>query len=167
MGSKKNGDNFLKKRMAEYEKYLGKYTRTSAEKYEEFLKELDVSWPLRKLALASTPVLEVTYDADSKMFNFKTSTIAKSMELKFKLDEEFEESTPDGRQVKAKVTLNGDTFESIQNATKEGQKSTKVTREFKGDEVIQTAQVIGSDLVCVQVFKNKKILRNLCILHQN
>ena len=45
--------------MAEYEKYLGKYTRTSAEKYEEFLKELDVSWPLRKLALASTPVLEV------------------------------------------------------------------------------------------------------------
>merc|ERR1711993_108452 len=146
MGSKKNGDNFLKRRMAEYEKYLGKYTRTSAEKYEEFLKELDVSWPLRKLALASTPVLEVTYDADSKTFNFKTSTIAKSMELKFKLDEEFEESTPDGRQVKAKVTLNGDTFESIQKAT-------KVTREFKGNEVIQTAQVIGSDLVCVQVFK--------------
>ena len=60
------------------------------------------------------------------------------MELKFKLDEEFEEATPDGRQVKAKVTLNGDTFESIQNATKESQKSTKVTREFKGDEVIQT-----------------------------
>merc|ERR1712241_829008 len=136
--------SFIEKKNGE--KYLGKYTRTSAEKYEEFLKELDVSWPLRKLALASTPVLEVTYDADSKTFNFKTSTIAKSMELKFKLDEEFEEATPDGRQVKAKVTLNGDTFESIQNAT-------KVTREFKGDEVTQTAQVIGSDLVCVQVFK--------------
>merc|ERR1711860_156548 len=141
---KKNGDNFPKKRMAEYEKYLGKYTRTSAENYEELLKELDVSWPLRKAAMASTPVLEVTYDADSKTFNFKTSTTFKSMELKFKLDEEFEEDTPDGRHVKAKVTLNGDTFESIQNAT-------KVTREFKGDEVIQTAQVIGSDLVCVQV----------------
>ena len=75
------------------------------------------------------------------------------MELKFKLDEEFEEDTPDGRYVKTKVTLNGDTFESIENATKGGQKTTQITREFKGDEVIQTAQVIGSDLVCVQVFK--------------
>ena len=75
------------------------------------------------------------------------------MELKFKLDEEFEEDTPDGRYVKTKVTLNGDTFESIETATKDGQKTTKITREFQGDEVIQTAQVIGSDLVCVQVFK--------------
>ena len=45
--------------MTEYEKYLGKYTRSSADNYEEFLKELDVSWPLRKAAMASTPVLEV------------------------------------------------------------------------------------------------------------
>ena len=45
--------------MAEYEKYLGKYTRTSAENYEEFLKELEVNWGLRKAATYSTPVLEV------------------------------------------------------------------------------------------------------------
>ena len=47
--------------MAEYDKYLGKYTRTSAENYEEFLAELNVSWPLRKAATASTPVLEVRF----------------------------------------------------------------------------------------------------------
>ena len=75
------------------------------------------------------------------------------MELKFKLGEEFEETSPDGRQVKSIVTLNGDTFESIQTAIKEGEKSTKVTREFKGDEVICKFQVIGSDLICTQVFK--------------
>jgi len=33
----------------------------------------------------------------------KTSTTLKSMELKFKLDEEFDETTPDGREVTAKV----------------------------------------------------------------
>ena len=77
----------------------------------------------------------------------------KSMELKFKLDEEFEEATPDGRTVKAKVTLEGDKFLSVQNAIKDGEKSTEVTREFKGDEVIQISKVIGSDLVCTQVFK--------------
>ena len=77
----------------------------------------------------------------------------KSMELKFKLGEEFDEKSPDGREVKAIVTKEGDSFISTQTAKKEGEKSTKITREFKGDEVIQTSQVIGSDLVCTQVFK--------------
>lgn len=47
--------------MADYEKYLGKYNRVSAEKYDEFLAELGVSWPLRKAATASSPVLEVSF----------------------------------------------------------------------------------------------------------
>ena len=52
------------------------------------------------------------------MWTFKTSTILKSMELKFKLGEEFEESTPDGREVKAIVTHEGDKSISVQTATK-------------------------------------------------
>lgn len=51
--------------MADYEKYVGKYTRASSEKFEEFLAELGLSWPLRKAATASTPTLEVSF----KMFN--------------------------------------------------------------------------------------------------
>ena len=69
--------------MAEYEKYLGKYTRTSAEKYEEFLKELDVSWPLRKLALASTPVLEVILVTITK--NITQSVISAILGVKIQL----------------------------------------------------------------------------------
>ena len=42
-----------------------------------------------------------------------------------------------GREVKAKVTKDGDSFISVQNAVKDGEKSTKIIREFKGDEVIQ------------------------------
>ena len=49
--------NFLK--MADYQKYLGKYNRVSAEKYDEFLSELGVNFLLRKAATASTPVFEV------------------------------------------------------------------------------------------------------------
>ena len=47
--------------MAEYDKYLGKYTRTSAENYEEFLAELNVNIALRKAATFSTPKLEVKF----------------------------------------------------------------------------------------------------------
>ena len=121
------------------DKYLGKYDRVSAEKYDDFLKELGVNMLLRKAATASSPVFEVTYDGDSETWNFKTSTVLKSMELKFKLNEEFDEKTPDGREVKAKVTKEGDSFISVQNAVKDGEKSTKIIREFKGDEVIQVS----------------------------
>ena len=44
---------------------------------------------------------------------------------------------------------------SVQTAKKEGEKSTEIVREFKGDEMIQTSKVIGSDLVCTQVFKKQ------------
>ena len=99
--------------------------------------------------------MQVTYDAGSEEWLFKTSTTLKTMELKFKLGVEFEEKTPDGREVTAIVTKEGDTFVSIQTAKKEGEKSTKITREFVGDEVIVISQVIGSDLICTQKFKKQ------------
>ena len=39
--------------------FVGKYQRTSAEKYEEFLAALGVNYLLRKAATVSTPVMEV------------------------------------------------------------------------------------------------------------
>merc|ERR1711936_1110596 len=91
-------------KMADADKYLGKYDRTVAEKYDEFLSELGVNILLRKAATVSSPVFEVTYDAGSEEWLFKTSTTLKTMELKFKLGVEFEEKTPDGREVTAIVT---------------------------------------------------------------
>merc|ERR1711970_1473578 len=68
--------------------FKGKYQRVSAEKYEEFLKALDVSFLLRKGATISNPEMEVTEDAG--VWTIKTSTTLKSMELKFKVGEEFD-----------------------------------------------------------------------------
>ena len=65
------------------EAFKGKYERTSAENYEEFLKALDVSYLLRKAATVSTPVVEVT--ENSGVWSIKSSTTLKSMELKFKV----------------------------------------------------------------------------------
>ena len=78
------------------------------------------------------------------------------MELKFKLNEEFEEKSPDGRDVKATVTKEGDSFILIQKAMKEDEKSTKIVHEFKGDEIVQTSSILGCDLVCSQVFKKRE-----------
>ena len=45
--------------MADAAKYLGKYNRTSNEKYDEFLSELGVNFLLRKAATVSSQVFEV------------------------------------------------------------------------------------------------------------
>jgi len=104
--------------------FKGKFERTSADKYEEMLKELDVNFLLRKAATVSTPVCEI-YEEDGGWM-IKTSTTLKTMELKFKLGEPFDETTPDGREVTAVCTLEDGKIISVQKAKKEGQKSTKV-----------------------------------------
>merc|ERR1711970_539469 len=132
--------------------FKGKYNRTSAENYEELLKVLDVSFLLRKAATVSTPVLEITEEGG--VWNIQTSTTLKTMELKFKLGEPFDETTPDGREVVATVTFEGGKIVCVQKAKKEGQKSTKSIREMNGpDEMVYTMTIDGCDLVCVQKFK--------------
>ncbi len=76
------------------------------------------------------------------------------MELKFEVGKEFDETTPDGRDLSALVTLDGNKFVCVQKAKKDGQKSTKSIREFTDDECIYTMTIEGNDdLVCVQKFK--------------
>merc|ERR1712033_111297 len=135
------------------EAFKGKYERTSAEGYEEFLKALDVSYLLRKAATVSTPVLEIT--ENSGVWSIKSSTTLKSIELKFKVGVEFEETTPDGRDVTAIVKYEGGKIVTVQTAKKTGQKSTRSVREMNGpDELIYTMTIEGNDsLVCVQKFK--------------
>merc|ERR1712105_276176 len=131
--------------------FKGKWKRTSSDQYEEFLSALDVNFLLRKAANASTPVMEICEEGG--VWSIKTSTTLKSMELKFKLGEEFEEKTPDGREVTAIVTLEGNSLVSVQKAKKAGQQSTKVIREFNGDECVKTSTVDGKEVLCVEKFK--------------
>merc|ERR1712050_92358 len=139
--------------LPEMEAFKGTYERTSAENYEEMLKILDVNMLLRKAACASTPKMEVSEDGG--VWTIKTSTTLKTMELKFKLGEEFDETTPDGREVSAVVNLEDGKIVTVQKAKREGQKSTKSVREMNGpDEMIYTMTVDGiDDLKCVQKFK--------------
>ena len=65
--------------MADYDKYLGTYNRVSADQYEEFLKELGVSWPLRKAAMASSPAfivsIEIVISIPDLLVNFRISRL--------------------------------------------------------------------------------------------
>merc|ERR1711970_1077524 len=106
----------------------GNYTQVSKENYEEFLKALNVGFILRKAALASTPVMSITEDGGN--WCMVTKTTVKSIELKFRLGEEFEEDTTDGRRCKTTVSLVGNKMTTSQKATKAGEKDVTVVRSF-------------------------------------
>ena len=134
----------------------GTYELTAADKYDEFLIALGVN-RLRRQAAASSfpPFMTVSVSEETGEWTIKTWAMLKMMELKFKLGEEFEEKTPDGREVKAVVTQEGDKLITVQTAKKEGEKSTKSTREFFDDKCIVTIEITGTDVVCTQTFTRK------------
>merc|ERR1712227_570326 len=128
----------------------GTYTRVSEEGYEDFLKVLNVGFMLRKAALASTPVMTITEAGGN--WTMVTKTTMKSIELKFRLGEEFDETTTDGRTVETTVVKEGDNkLITTQKAVKAGEKDVVAVREFNADGLIMTTTV-GS-VSSKQVFK--------------
>jgi len=119
----------------------GNYTLTAKENYEEFLKALNVGFILRKAALASTPVMSISEDNGN--WTMITKTTVKSIELRFRLGEEFEEETTDGRKCKTTVTLEGNRMTTSQRATKAGEKDVTAVREFNDGGLTLTMSCEG------------------------
>uniref|UniRef100_A0A1B6EXZ5 Lipocalin/cytosolic fatty-acid binding domain-containing protein n=1 Tax=Cuerna arida TaxID=1464854 RepID=A0A1B6EXZ5_9HEMI len=81
-------------------------------------------------------------------YTLTSNSTFKNTAIKFRLGEEFEEETPDGRKVQSTITLDGDdTLVHIQK----GAKDSKIIRKFSKDEVKMTLTV--DDVVCTRVYK--------------
>lgn len=100
---------------------------------------------LRKMGNSVSPTVELVQEGDSYTLN--TTSTFKSTAIKFKLGEEFEEETLDGRKVKSVMTLDGDTLTQEQK----GDKPSKIVREFTPTEM--TATMTVGDVKCVRVYK--------------
>lgn len=90
-----------------------------------------MSFVTRQVGNAVSPVVHLSIDGDkytlTSASSFKTSVVP------FKLGEEFDQDTPDGRKVKSTITLEGDnTLVEVQEG---GGKTTKIVREFSPDEI--------------------------------
>ena len=110
----------------------GKYVRSSSKNYEEFLNALGVGFIPKKAATVTTP--EMTVEETNGEWTIKMSTILKTFKLKFKIGEEFDDKTPDGREVTSLVKLDGNKLIATQMAKKAGEKSTMSPREFFADK---------------------------------
>ncbi|XP_049839805.1 fatty acid-binding protein, muscle-like isoform X1 [Schistocerca gregaria] len=132
--------------MAELDGVLGKrYKLSSSENFDAVMKQLGVGMVTRKMGNAVSPVIELTKDGDT--YTLKSSSTFKNTVITFKLGEEFEEETPDGRKVKSTITQDGNKLHHIQK----GEKTTTIVREFSAEEVKMTITV--DDLVCTRIYK--------------
>ena len=137
------------------EAFTGKYVLVSAEQYDQFLKANGVGFLLRKAIPCFSPTIEIT-EAVECLWKVKTSTIFKTFEIEFKLNEEFDETTPDGREVRSVVTVEDGVLVWLERSKKEGVASTKTVGRMEEDLMVFTYTVDGfPDLVCTQKFKSR------------
>ena len=114
----------------------GTFTQTSAEGYENVLKALNVGFMLRQAALASTPIMTIS-EAGGR-WSIITKTSMKSLETNFRLGEEFEEVTTDGRKCKTTVIMEGNKIITNQKAINPG-----------GKDVLVVSLAYKYDVFCV------------------
>uniref|UniRef100_A0A6P4G0U4 Fatty acid-binding protein, muscle n=1 Tax=Drosophila rhopaloa TaxID=1041015 RepID=A0A6P4G0U4_DRORH len=99
----------------------------------------------RKMGNSLSPTVEVTLEGDT--YTLTTTSTFKTSAISFKLGQEFDEETLDGRNVKSIITLDGNKLTQEQK----GDKPTTIVREFNDGELITTL-TIGS-VKCVRVYK--------------
>lgn len=85
----------------------------------------------RKVGNSVSPVVELTKTEDGK-YSLSSNSAFKNTSIKFNLNEEFDEETPDGRKVKSTITQEGNKLIHVQNSDK---LSTTIVREFQPDEL--------------------------------
>lgn len=93
---------------------------------------------VRKMGNAVSPVIELTKNGDE--FTLTSQSTFKNTSITFKLGEEFQEETPDGRLVKTTITQEGNKLVQVQK----GEKETTIVREFSEDEVKMVSSAVFS-----------------------
>ncbi|XP_060776512.1 fatty acid-binding protein, liver-like isoform X2 [Neoarius graeffei] len=129
------------------EQFMGAWKLTASKNFDDYMKAVGISTASRKIANLAKPILLFSID-DQGLISMKTTTTFKTAEIKFRLDEEFDEHTADDRQAKTVVRLVDGKL--IQTQTWNG-KSTTLEREVQDEKLI--LKCIMDDVVCIRTYE--------------
>lgn len=125
--------------------FLGKkYKLYSSDKFNEFMKALDVGFWTRQGANLVSPVVELTKEGGE--YSLSTTSTFKSQIIKFKPGVPFDEVTLDGRNVKSTITFDGNKM--IHESR--GEKNSKIIREYMPDKM--KAILTVDDVVSTRIY---------------
>ncbi|XP_039973759.1 fatty acid binding protein 4b [Xiphias gladius] len=129
------------------EQFVGTWTLTASENFDEYMKAIGVGFATRQMGNMAKPNLVISVD-DAGVISMKSETTFKTTEIKFKMNEEFDETTADGRQ--AKTTFALENGKLVQKQTWEG-KTTTLEREVQDGKL--TAKCVMADIVAVRTYE--------------
>ncbi|BHF80860.1 Lipocalin / cytosolic fatty-acid binding protein [Sparganum proliferum] len=122
--------------------FCGSWKLTDSEGFDEIAQRLGFNLAQRTAAKTLKPTMIIAPAGDG--YSLKMSSTFKTHEIVFKLNEEFDLTTMDGRHVKSIITLEGNTLKQVDT----GDKITYVDRELEGDSIKVTTRV--DELVSVR-----------------
>ncbi|KAM4013792.1 cellular retinoic acid-binding protein 2 [Anomaloglossus baeobatrachus] len=132
--------------------FSGNWKMKHSENFEEMLKALGVNVMLRKIAVAaaSKPAVEIKQEDES--FYIKTSTTVRTTEINFKIGDEFEEQTVDGRPCKSLAKWESENKMVCEQKLLKGDgPKTSWSRELTNDgELILT--MTADDVICTRIY---------------
>lgn len=110
------------------------------------MEYVGVGWLMRKAIILAKPVMELKLNGDE--YTLSSESFFKNIYTKFRLGQEFQEKTPDGRYVDTMFSIDGNKL--IQTQRDKKKKVTTIVREFNPTRVIVTASI--DDLSCVRIY---------------
>ncbi|XP_032391703.1 fatty acid binding protein 4a [Etheostoma spectabile] len=128
------------------EKFIGTWKMISSENFDDYMKAIGVGFATRQVGNRTKPNLIVTVD-DQGIVCLKSQSTFKTTEIKFKLNEPFEETTADDRKTTTVVTLENEKL--VQKQSWDG-KETNIEREISDGKLI--AKCIMGDVVAVRTY---------------
>ncbi|XP_044063302.1 fatty acid binding protein 4b [Siniperca chuatsi] len=131
------------------EQFVGNWTLIASENFDEYMKAIGVGLATRQMGNMAKPNLVISVD-DAGAISMKSESTFKTTEIKFKLNEEFEETTADGRKTKTIVTLENGKL--VQQQTWDGKKTT-LEREVQDGNL--KAKCIMDEVVAMRTYAKR------------
>ncbi|XP_077598898.1 fatty acid binding protein 4a [Stigmatopora nigra] len=128
------------------EKFVGTWKMISSENFDDYMKAIGVGFAIRQVGNRTKPNLILTVD-DQGTVSMKTQSTFKTSEIKFKLNEPFEETTADDRKTRTVISLENGKL--VQKQCWDG-KETSIEREVTDGKLI--ARCIMGDVVAVRTY---------------
>ncbi|XP_077446127.1 fatty acid binding protein 4a [Stigmatopora argus] len=128
------------------EKFVGTWKMISSDNFDDYMKAIGVGFAIRQVGNRTKPNLILTVD-DQGTVSMKTQSTFKTSEIKFKLNEPFEETTADDRKTRTVISLENGKL--VQKQCWDG-KETSIEREVTDGKLI--ARCIMGDVVAVRTY---------------
>ncbi|XP_006631365.1 fatty acid-binding protein, heart [Lepisosteus oculatus] len=115
------------------EAFVGTWNLQESKNFDDYMKAIGVGFATRQVGSMTKPTTIISVDGDTVIV--RTQSTFKNTEIKFKLGEEFDETTADDRKVKSLVTVDGGKLVHVQ---KWEDKETSLVREVNGNQLVLT-----------------------------